>query len=607
VTYLFKELESDGSAIVQAAKSVEVKPRPYQAEAVANVYREWDAGRHSVMIVSATGTGKSVMFSDTMAKWDVRTRGKIILMAHRRELIYQALGHASRAGLSSDTEMAGKTSSGHADVVVSTVQTLNSLSRCEVCRGKGCDDCSGVGKVRRFTKFAPEEYGLVVVDEAHHSLAESYRNVFAWFEQRPDWRRLLVTATPKRGDNKGMHNVCDAVALDFGLKQAIDEGWLVRPLQKFVTVAGLDLSKVSTKGSNGDLKDGEIEQAFLGTTEEEDERLHSIARPTIEEASGRPFLVFAAGKDHAKKLTAAFNSYDDCRVGMIVDDTPENERRTLIDAYKAGHLSGLVNCMVFTEGFDAPKTTLIANCRPTKSEVVYLQIIGRATRPLAGVVDGPETAEERKAAIAASAKPHCTILDFVGNSGRHKLQSVGNVLAGDKVDPIDLEKALKIAKKDGATVDIIELANKVKQAREEREERQKAAKKKREMTRHKADTVDYHTADVDLFRGDAWTTDRPPNEREMASSKQLGMLRRLGYRGPTKGLTKKMASGMIGRMMAGKDIREKYREKIATAGSKGVLREIGEALGRESKAAKVGDDVLQPLRELYRRQLEVVQ
>jgi superfamily II DNA or RNA helicase len=599
VTYLFKELESDGTAIVQAAKSVEVNPRPYQAEAVANVYREWDAGRHSVMIVSATGTGKSVMFSDTMAKWDVRTRGKIILMAHRRELIYQALGHASRAGLSSDTEMAGKTSSWHADVVVSTVQTLNSLSRCEVCRGKGCDDCGGVGKVRRFTKFAPEEYGLVVVDEAHHSLAESYRNVFAWFEQRSDWRRLLVTATPKRGDNKGMHNVCDAVALDFGLKQAIDDGWLVRPLQKFVTVAGLDLSKVSTKGSNGDLKDGELEQAFLGTTEEEDERLHSIARPTIEEASGRPFLVFAAGKDHAKKLTAAFNTYDDCRVGMIVDDTPENERRTLIDSYKAGRLNGLVNCMVFTEGFDAPKTTLIANCRPTKSEAIYLQIIGRATRPLAGVVDGPDTADERRQAIADSGKPHCIILDFVGNAGRHKLQSVGNVLAGDKVDPIDLEKALKIAKKEGETVDIIELANKVKQAREEREERQREAKKKREMTRHRAESVDYRTADVDLFRGDAWSVKNEKMPKEPASSKQTAMLRRLGYRGETRTLSKRQASGMIGNLIATKKIVNEFREKIATAGSMSVLTEVGHQLAKEKKINGVIDIALQPLRELY--------
>lgn len=606
MTYLFHELEPDGMEIVEAAKAVEVKPRPYQAEAVDNAYRLWDGGAHSVMIVSATGTGKSVMFSEAMSRWDVATRGKILLMAHRRELIYQALGHATRAGLSSDTEMAGKVSSGHADVVVSTVQTLNSSCRCDTCRGKGCEACGDNGKVRRFTKFAPEEYGLIVVDEAHHALADSYRNVFAWFEQRPDWRRLLVTATPKRGDNKGMGNICEAVALDFGLKQAIDEGWLVKPLQKFVTVAGLDLSKV--KATGGDLREGEVEQAFLGTTEEEDAMLHSVARPTIEEASGKPFIVFAAGKDHAKKLTAAFNTYDDCRVGMVVDDTPELERRQLIDDFKAGKLNGLVNCMVFTEGFDAPKTALVANCRPTKSEAVYLQIIGRATRPLAGVVDGPETPEERRRAIAESDKPHCVILDFVGNAGKHKLQSLGDVLAGDKVDPIDLAEALKIARKEGEAVDIEALVQKVKQAREEKEERQRLAKKKREMTRHKATGIDYRTADVDLFRGAQWEAKAEKRPLNAATEKQISYLRRLGYRGPAHTLTKRQAMGLIGKLKGDQDTAKEYRQKIQEAATASDLATVAAELRQVKERDKVADSLLAPLRQLYaERQKQLTQ
>jgi superfamily II DNA or RNA helicase len=597
MTYLFHELEPDGTEIVEAAKAVEVKPRPYQAEAVDNAYRLWDGGAHSVVIVSATGTGKSVMFSEAMSRWDVETRGKILLMAHRRELIYQALGHAKRAGLTSDTEMAGKVSGGHADVVVSTVQTLNSVSRCDTCRGKGCEACGDAGKVRRFTRFAPEEYGLIVVDEAHHALADSYRNVFAWFEQRPDWRRLLVTATPKRGDKKGMGNICEAVALDFGLKQAIDEGWLVKPLQKFVTVAGLDLSKV--KATGGDLREGEVEQAFLGTTEEEDAMLHSVARPTIEEAAGKPFIVFAAGKDHAKKLTAAFNTYDDCRVGMVVDSTPELERRQLIDEFKAGRLNGLVNCMVFTEGFDAPKTALVANCRPTKSEAVYLQIIGRATRPLAGVVDGPETPEERLRAIAESDKPHCVILDFVGNAGKHKLQSLGDVLAGDKVDPVDLAEALKIARKEGEAVDMEALVEKVKRAREEKEERQRLAKKKREMTRHKATGIDYRTADVDLFRGVQWEAKSEKRPFDAATDKQLNYIRRLGFRGPVHGLTKRQAMGLISRLKGDQETAREYKQRIQDAKTADDLASVAADLRKVKERDKVADSVLAPLRQLW--------
>lgn len=598
MTFLFPEFDGDGTEIIEAVKSIEVKPRPYQAEAVANVYRDWADGKHSVMIVSATGTGKSVMFSEAMSQWDVKQSGKIILMAHRRELIYQAIGHAKRAGLTSDIEMAGKTSDGHADVVVSTVQTLNSVSRCETCRGRGCEACNGEGKVRRFTKFAPEEYGLVVVDESHHALAKSYRNIFKWFEQRPDWKRLMVTATPKRADNKGMHNVVDSVALDFNLQSAIEEGWLVKPLQKFVVVAGLDLSRVGTK-SGGDLKDGEVEQAFLGTTEEEDEMLHSIARPTIEESAGRPFLVFAAGKDHARKLTAAFNTYDDCRVGLILDETPEMERRELIDNYKAGNLNGLVNVLVFVEGFDAPATAVIANCRPTKSETIYLQVIGRATRPLAGIVDGVETAEERKSAIAASAKPHCVILDFVGNSGRHKLQSVADVLAGDHVNPVDLAEALKIAKKAGEAVDMDEMIEKAKQARERKEERSRKAKLRREMTRNKAANVDYRTAEVDLFRGDAWDSGDQSNQPEMASSKQIWKLRSLGYSGDLSKITKRQATGLIGQLIRSKPTVDRYRNEIWKATDMQQLESVGRSLAETKSREAISNAVLNPLRELY--------
>lgn len=595
MTFLFPEF--DGTEIIESVKSIEVKPRPYQSLAVDNVYRDWAAGKHSVMIVSATGTGKSVMFSEAMSRWDVSTGGKIILMAHRRELIYQAIGHAKRAGLTSDIEMAGKFSDGHADVVVSTVQTLNSVSRCDVCRGRGCEACGGVGKVKRFTKFAPEEYGLVVVDESHHAMARSYRNVFAWFEQRPDWKRLMVTATPKRADNKGMHNVVDSVALDFNLQSAIEEGWLVKPLQKFVMVSGLDLSKVGTK-AGGDLKDGEIEQAFLGTTEEEDQMLHSIARPTIEEAAGRPFLVFAAGKDHAKKLAAAFNSYDDCRVGLILDETTEMERREIIDNYKSGVLNGLINVLVFVEGFDAPKTAVVANCRPTKSETIYLQMIGRGTRPLADVVDGIETAEGRKAAIAASAKPHCVILDFVGNSGRHKLKSVADVLAGDRVNPVDIEEAVKIAKKTGDAVDIEELVEKARQARERKEERARKAKLRREMTRNKAAKIDYQTAEVDLFES---------NEREAVSSidhpsaAQIWKMRSLGYTGSIKGMTKQQASGLIGQMIRTKPTIDKFRAEIWKATDMQTLEAVGRNLAEAKSKQAISNTILEPLRDLYAR------
>ena len=172
--------------------------------------------------------------------------------------------------------------------------------------------------------------------------------------------------------------------------------------QKFVTVEGLDISKVDIRA--GKLNEGQVEAAFLGTDEDEERMLHSIVKPTIDEAQGRQTLVFAAGKDHAIKLAACFAAHG-VEAGVVVEDTDPIDRATLISRYNTGDLTVLVNCMVFTEGFDAPATEVIANCRPTKSESLYLQILGRGTRPLPGVVDGPETAEARKLSIAQLPSP----------------------------------------------------------------------------------------------------------------------------------------------------------------------------------------------------------
>jgi superfamily II DNA or RNA helicase len=228
--------------------------------------------------------------------------------------------------------------------------------------------------------------------------------------------------------------------------------------------------------------------------------------------------------------------------------------------------------MCFTEGFDAPKTAIVSNCRPTKSESLYLQIIGRATRPLAGIVDGPETAEQRKAAIESSEKPYCVILDFCGNSGEHKLVSVADVLAGDSVDPIDLAQAIAIAKEDGEKVDTAELIEKVKQARKEAEDRKEAERIKRLMTSTKADHADYTAVDVNLFAGGKF--DSHDNQAEMASDGQKRLLRHLGIdKKQAKHLTKKQASGIIAQEY--KKVQKDWKAVMNGAKTQMELHQIG--------------------------------
>lgn len=570
--YLFDEWnEEQVQQQIEKTAKQSIKLRPYQLAAVDAVYEEWQTVR-STMVNMATGCGKSVVFSEVMRRWDIETQGKILLIAHRKELILQAIGHARRAGLSSGMEMAGKHAKGDEDVIVASVQTLNASRKCGACFGEGCDECYG-GKVKRFTRFNPRDFGLLVCDEFHHFTAVSNRNVMTWFAQNPLQKTLGVTATPRRVDKAGLHNICQSVAYTMELRQAIDEGWLVPIRQKFVTVEGLDISKVDIRA--GKLNEGQVEAAFLGTDEDEERMLHSIVKPTIDEAAGRKTLVFAAGKDHAIKLAGCFAAHG-VEAGVVVEDTDPAERAELIARYSTGDLQVLVNCMVLTEGFDAPATEIIANCRPTKSESLYLQIIGRATRPLAGVVDGPETAEERRAAIAASDKQSCTILDFVGNSGDIKLISVADVLAGNRVEPIDLAEALRVATETGETVDMEELAEKMKQSRLEAEERREVERRQRLLTNTKADRADYSTVDVDLFGGPMFTSDDKYVEPITKGQQgflyhQLGMTRK-----ETKHLSKKQASAIIGKTF--KQAGEDWKRLIKEADTLSDLKRVGKAI-----------------------------
>ena len=596
MTQLLFDTWSDEAA-QEAVKRVErsqIVLRPYQIEAVDNTFKEWESVR-STLINLATGLGKSVCFSEVMRRWDVSSQGRILLIAHRKELIYQAVAHAKRAGLTSGIEMAGRYAKNE-DVVIASVQSLNASTRCGDCFGEGCDFCTE-GKTKRFTRFKARDFGLVTIDEGHHAVANSYRNVLTWFGQNPNQKTLLVTATPKRADKKGLNNVCDSVAITVSLRDGIEGGWLVPIRQKFVTVDGLDISKV--KSSKGDLASGEIEQAFLGTDENEERLLHAIVKPTLMEAAGRKTLVFASGKEHAEKLCACFNA-NGVDAEVVTDDTDDHARQQSVKRYTDGNLQVLVNCMVFTEGFDAPATAVVANCRPTKSESLYLQIIGRETRPLPGVVDGIglDTPELRKAAIASSAKPYAIMLDFVGNSGEHKLISVADVLAGDRVEPIDLKEAIRIATDTGEAVDIEALAEKVKQARLEQAERKEQERLRRLMTNTKADHADYTAVDVDLFAGQKF--EASVENGAAISVKQQRFLERLGIpKNKSKHLSKKQASGIISK--AFRDVKNDWTTLFNQAKSRQELLEVGQAINKRKETDYMVNAVRDDLLKAYKQ------
>jgi type I site-specific restriction endonuclease len=158
--------------------------------------------------------------------------------------------------------------------------------------------------------------------------------------------------------------------------------------------------------------------------------------------------------------------------------TPDDVRVKMLDDYKNNRFQFLTNCGVATEGFDSPGIQVVVMARPTKSRALYTQMLGRGTRTVAELVDGLATALERRTAIAASAKPFCEIIDFVGNTGRHELVSTANILGGKYSDEVIAAAKREIAEHDNESCDTEDVLRRAKARLEEEEaERAEAAKR----------------------------------------------------------------------------------------------------------------------------------
>lgn len=402
--------------------------RPYQSEAVRAVFREWE-DKASTLLVCPTGTGKTEIFCEIIRRMQPK---RTIVLAHRGELITQAVKRLWKFGIEADVEMADKWADenywSRAPVVVSTVQT----------------QIAGENGNGRMSRFDPADFGLVVCDEAHHYTAKSFRKVLDHYRKNPEIKILGVTATPDRADESALGQVFDSVAMDYEILDAIHDGWLVPVEQQMVNIEGLDFSKVRTTA-------GDLNGADLAAVMEAEKNLHGIASSSIAIIGDRKTLVFTVTVKQAERLAEIFNRHREGMADWVCGTTPKDQRHKILKGFSDGRIQVLVNVGVLTEGYDEPAVEIIVQARPTKSRCLYAQIIGRSLRPLPGIVDGLELVVQRKNAIASSPKPAALVLDFVGNSGKHKLMTTADILGG-KVSQQAIEKAVAKAKKANAPV-----------------------------------------------------------------------------------------------------------------------------------------------------------
>jgi superfamily II DNA or RNA helicase len=384
-----------------------MKLRPYQVEAIEAIDRAWVSSRSTVLVL-ATGLGKTVVFSHVIG----RMRGRALVLAHREELIWQAARKIEQVtDAHVEIEMAeyrASASSLHdSHVVVSSIQT----------------QCAGFGGAGRMARFE-EGFDLIVVDECHHAPAASYRRVLKHYQSiNPDVKVLGVTATPDRADKLALGSAFESVAYSYGIDAAIPDGWLCPIVQQPIHVEGLDYSSVRTVA-------GDFNGADLSAILERESMVHQFAHPTFEHIGRRRGIVFCASVKQAEQFAEILNRWRPNMAAMVSGMTPKNERRAILDRFSTGDLQVVCNCGVLTEGFDDPGVEVVVMARPTKSRALFTQMVGRATRTLPGVVDGCHDADGRAMAIAASAKPSCEVIDFVGVTGRHRLVTALDILGG---------------------------------------------------------------------------------------------------------------------------------------------------------------------------------
>lgn len=454
--------------------------RPYQKDAVSAAFESLNE-HPSTLIVLPTGCGKTVCFAELALQWP-DGMGRVLVMAHRYELIDQAqekvglhLGEHPSVEMGDRKEIEqGHSILDRSKVLVTSVQTMS--------------------REKRQQRFNPQDFGLLIIDEAHHAPSVSYRKVIEYFAQNPQLRIVGVTATPKRHDEKAMGDIFRDCSYEMTIKDAVDDGWLVPIEQRLVVVEGLDFTKC--KSVAGDFTDKSLEQQLLpgGKIEQTEEltelqreqiqqqekMLHAVVSPTIAEAQGRPTIVFAVTKAHAERLTEIFCRHPGVTAEFVIDDTSPDERKSIIKRFKSGETQILVGVGVFTEGFDS-RADLVVIARPTKSTALYTQMVGRGTRPLPGLVDRYNTASERREAIANSAKPCMTVLDFVGASGQHSLVSALDILGGSYSEDV-IEAAKRRMATSGETSVVEEvLAEESQRIADEKAEAERKAEEKRQQ------------------------------------------------------------------------------------------------------------------------------
>lgn len=367
--------------------------RPYQQRTVDDTIAAWRAGMQNPLAVLPTGAGKSRVLG-ALAGYVAARGGRALVLAHRKELVTQ---NAKACQIMAPGVEVGVfcAALNRREVGQITVASRDSIARWVPLLGR---------------------IDLAIVDEAHVS-PEKYRKLIGEIrEKRPGAQLCGLTATPYNAQQGYLHTCPDAlfggVSSTVGVRELLDDGYLC-PI-----ITGEAHAQIKTEGLHTRL--GEFVAKELECAADIDEVTAAVASDVAGAlARGRTSaLLFGVSVAHAHHLADALRDKG-VSVGVITGETDGKERDRLIAAFRAREIQAICSMDVLTTGFDAEVIDVIAIVRPTLSTVLYVQMVGRGLRLVDGNIGNLPTADERRAAIAASSKPTCLLLDYGGNIARH--------------------------------------------------------------------------------------------------------------------------------------------------------------------------------------------
>ena len=406
-----------------------MKLRPYQLEACSAILKTWQTNRSHLCVV-ATGGGKNAIAAGT-SSYLLKNGARVLFLANRNELCQQPIGtFRDQTGIVPSLEKATFKASLNAELVIASVQTLSRQTRLE--------------------RFPRNHFSHIFADEAHMAAADSWRRIFDWF---PAAKVAGLTATPFRSDNKSLSDIFETESFRADLFSLVDAGWLVNPdhvdrLSTAISLADVRVKKTVTGYDYDPVESAAAIEPYF----------QEVAREILQRHAQRRILAFLPLIASSQKFVQAC-----LKVGLhaVHIDGEDPDRDQKIAAFRDGKITLLSNSNLLHTGLDFPSCDCTLNLRPTRSKVLYAQIVGRSTRALPGVLDGLESAEQRLAAIKASPKPKSFILDPLWVANREALCTPSFLVAPNE------EFAQEMEQKAGRSYSLRAVRDRIQAEREE--------------------------------------------------------------------------------------------------------------------------------------------